>query len=151
MRRVLPSAIAGVIMLSVAAPVWAALKIGDQAPPLTVTDWVKGKPFDLATDGRGRVEGKKPSHIFRFQRPDRGKGEDARRLLVEIERRFSGLPFAERWTAPLVRRTAPVLRQLVRSGGITEYPILSEVGRGIVSQAEHTVLVLDSGNEITTL
>ncbi len=107
------------------------------------------EPF--ATDGRGRVEGKKPSHIFRFQRPGRGKGEDARRLLVEIERRFSGLPFAERWTAPLARRTAPVLRQLVRSGGITEYPILSEVGHGMVSQAEHTVLVLESGNEITTL
>ncbi|NIP34639.1 MAG: hypothetical protein GWN18_06820, partial [Thermoplasmata archaeon] len=29
--------------------------------------------------------------------------------------------------------------------------ILAEDGNGIVSQAEHTVLVLESGNEITTL
>ena len=106
------------------------------------------EPF--ATDGLGRVDGKRPSHIFRFQRGGRGRG-DAARLLGEIDRRFSGMPFAERWCAPFSKRTQPHLRQLVRAGGITEYPILSEVGNGIVSQAEHTVLVLDSGNEITTL
>ena len=55
MRRVLPIAVAGVIMLSVAAPGWAALKIGDPAPPFAVTDWVKGKPFDIANDGKGKV------------------------------------------------------------------------------------------------
>jgi methionyl aminopeptidase len=107
------------------------------------------EPF--ATDGRGRVDGKRPSHIFRFHRSGRGKGEDAKRLLSEIEGRFHGLPFAERWCAPLTRRPTPMLRQLTRAGGVTEYPILSEVGNGIVSQAEHTVLVLDGGNEITTL
>jgi methionyl aminopeptidase len=107
------------------------------------------EPF--ATDGRGRVTGKKPSHIFRFQRGGRGKGDDARRLLNDIDDRFHGLPFAERWCTPLTRRAAPALRQLVRAGGVTEYPILAEVGNGIVSQAEHTLLVLDGGNEITTL
>jgi len=106
------------------------------------------EPF--ATDGLGRVGGKRPSHIFRFARSGRGKG-DAARLLEEIDRRFSGLPFAERWCAPLTKRAQPYLRQLVRSGGVTEYPILSEEGSGIVSQAEHTVLVLESGNEVTTL
>ena len=34
---------------------------------------------------------------------------------------------------------------------MTEYAILAEEGTGMVSQAEHTVLVLDGGNEITTL
>jgi methionyl aminopeptidase len=106
------------------------------------------EPF--ATDGMGRVGGKRPSHIFRFQRAGRGKG-DAARLLEEIDIRFSGLPFAERWCAPLTKRSQPYLRQLVRAGGVTEYAILSEEGNGIVSQAEHTVLVLDSGNEITTI
>lgn len=106
------------------------------------------EPF--ATDGLGRVGGKQPSHIFRFARSGRGKGEAAR-LLDDIEGRFHGLPFAERWCAPLTKRPQPYLRQLVRSGGVTEYSILSEEGNGIVSQAEHTVLVLDSGNEITTL
>jgi methionyl aminopeptidase len=106
------------------------------------------EPF--ATDGLGRVGGKRPSHIFRFARGGRGKG-DAARLLDEIDTRFSGLPFAERWCAPLTKRSQPNLRQLVRAGGVTEYAILAEEGNGIVSQAEHTVLVLDGGNEITTL
>ena len=106
------------------------------------------EPF--ATDGLGRVDGKRPSHIFRFQRGGRGRG-DAAMLLDEIDRRFSGMPFAERWCAPFSKRTQAHLRQLVRAGGITEYPILAEVGNGMVSQAEHTVLVLESGNEITTL
>lgn len=106
------------------------------------------EPF--ATDGLGRVDGKRPSHIFRFQRGGRGRG-DAAKLLQEIDRRFSGMPFAERWCAPFSKRTQPYLRQLLRAGGITEYPILAEVGNGMVSQAEHTVLVLESGNEITTL
>ena len=107
------------------------------------------EPF--ATDGRGRVDGKRPSHIYRFSRANRGKGEEARKLLSEIDERFKGLPFAERWCAPIARKAQPLLRQLVRAGGVTEYPILSEVGTGMVSQAEHTVLVLESGNEITTL
>ncbi len=106
------------------------------------------EPF--ATDGLGRVSGKRPSHIFRFQRAGRGRGEAAR-LLKEIDHRFKGLPFAERWCAPMTKRTQPYLRQLVRAGGVTEYPILTEEGNGMVSQAEHTVLVLDGGNEITTL
>ena len=106
------------------------------------------EPF--ATDGLGRVDGKRPSHIFRFHRGGRGRG-DAAKLLEEIDRRFSGMPFAERWCAPFSKRTQPYLRQLLRAGGITEYPILAEVGNGMVSQAEHTVLVLESGNEITTL
>ena len=76
---------------------------------------------------------------------------EAARLLDQIDRRFSGLPFAERWCAPLTKRSQPYLKQLVRAGGVTEYAILAEDGNGIVSQAEHTVLVLDSGNEITTL
>lgn len=106
------------------------------------------EPF--ATDGRGRVNSRGVSHIFRFQRAGRGKG-DAARLLAEIDERYSGLPFAERWCAPLTKRSQPYLRQLVRAGGVTEYAILAEAGNGMVSQAEHTVLVLDSGNEITTL
>ncbi len=106
------------------------------------------EPF--ATDGLGRVGGKRPSHIFRFQRGGRGRGEAAR-LLDDIMSRFSGLPFAERWCAPLTKRAQPYLRQLVRAGGVTEYDILTEEGNGIVSQAEHTLLVLEGGNQITTL
>jgi len=106
------------------------------------------EPF--ATDGIGRVDGRGPSHIFRFHRSGRGKGEAAK-LLADIEGRFRTLPFAERWCAPITKRSQPYLRQLVRAGGVTEYPILAEVGRGMVSQAEHTVLVLESGNLVTTL
>jgi methionyl aminopeptidase len=107
------------------------------------------EPF--ATDGSGRVDGKRPSHIFRVQRPGRGRGGDAGALLEQAEERFRGLPFAERWCAPLGRKHQSSLKQLVRSGTLYEYPILTEVGHGIVSQAEHTILVLDSGNVVTTV
>jgi len=107
------------------------------------------EPF--ATDGRGRVDGKRPSHIYRVQRPGHAKGGDAGELLAEAERRFTSLPFAERWCAPIMRRPLPALRQLVRSGAVFEYPILGEIGNGIVSQAESTMLVLDSGNIVTTV
>ncbi|GJM25980.1 MAG: hypothetical protein DHS20C16_23950 [Phycisphaerae bacterium] len=33
----------------------AQLKVGDVAPPVTVTDWVKGKPMDVLKDNKGKV------------------------------------------------------------------------------------------------
>jgi thiol-disulfide isomerase/thioredoxin len=41
-------------MLS-AKPAFGLLKVGDPAPPLKVTDWVKGKPFDIVKDGKDKV------------------------------------------------------------------------------------------------
>ncbi len=39
----------------IATAAQAQLKVGDVAPPVTVTDWVKGKPMDILKDGKGKV------------------------------------------------------------------------------------------------
>ncbi len=41
--------------LAAARPACALLQVGDKAPPLKVTDWVQGKPFDIQKDGKGKV------------------------------------------------------------------------------------------------
>ena len=46
-----------VIMLlaAVCPPVLDSLGVGDQAPPLVITDWVKGDPVDLRREAGGRI------------------------------------------------------------------------------------------------
>ena len=45
-----------VLALGLAATsVQAQLKVGDVAPPVTVTDWIKGKPMDVLKDNKGKV------------------------------------------------------------------------------------------------
>lgn len=39
----------------IATTAQAQLKVGDVAPPVTVTDWVKGKPMDVLKDNKGKV------------------------------------------------------------------------------------------------
>jgi methionyl aminopeptidase len=40
--------------------------------------------------------------------------------------------------------------QLEKAGLVTSYPVLKEVGGGMVSQKEHTLLVTEDGCEVTT-
>jgi methionyl aminopeptidase len=39
---------------------------------------------------------------------------------------------------------------LLRSGAVHTYPVLWEVEGSLVSQAEHTVVILEEGCEVTT-
>ncbi len=43
------------LTLGLTSAAQAQLKVGDQAPPVTVTDWVKGKPMDILKDNKGKV------------------------------------------------------------------------------------------------
>lgn len=45
----------GLVLGLAATSTSAALKVGDMAPPVTVTDWIKGKPIDIIKDSRGKV------------------------------------------------------------------------------------------------
>ncbi len=55
MKRRASIVVAVVAALSAGGQSALALKVGDQAPPLTVTHWVKGKPFDISKEGKGKV------------------------------------------------------------------------------------------------
>ncbi len=42
------------------------------------------------------------------------------------------------------------LQKLMRAGIVSYYPVLDELGKGIVSQSEHTLLITNNGNEVLT-
>jgi methionyl aminopeptidase len=106
------------------------------------------EPF--ATNGMGRVDGKKNSSIYRYVRHRFARTSEARSLLRDIEANFPSLPFSERWCVRYEKNAIPALETLVRSGAVSFYPTLREVDDGIVTQAEHTVLITAGGAVITT-
>jgi len=106
------------------------------------------EPF--ATNGMGRVDGKKNSSIYRLVRHRFARTSEARGLLRDIEAHFPSLPFSERWCVRYCPEAISALEALVRCGAVSFYPTLREVDDGIVTQAEHTVVVTAGGCVVTT-
>ncbi|MDP7080842.1 MAG: type II methionyl aminopeptidase [Candidatus Undinarchaeales archaeon] len=101
------------------------------------------EPF--ATNGEGRVGDSSLSDIYRIVGPGKVRMRTARQILDTVLKEYRTLPFARRM---LVKRfglaqTTIALKQLVVSRALHNYSILKEHGNGIVTQAEHTVVVLD--------
>jgi methionyl aminopeptidase len=101
------------------------------------------EPF--ATLGVGYVIETKESEIFRLLEKKPVRFPLARRILDWVSEERKELPFARRWLAERfwTRGLEVALVELVRSKAIKNYPILREKGLGLVSQAEHTVLLLE--------
>lgn len=106
------------------------------------------EPF--ATDGGGQVKNGKPGNIFRVLRERPLKDKKALEFFNEIRTKFNKLPFCERWCTAMDNNAPAYLKTLLRHGLISSYPILYEYKNGIVTQAEHTVLVKNSKIEILT-
>lgn len=97
------------------------------------------EPF--ATNGAGKIKESEPTLIFCI--PEKGpvRNQDARKI-ISFAQQFQGLPFAERWI-PIesIIKVRLALRELRMKNIVYEYPVLKEVNSGLVSQAEHTVIV----------
>ena len=106
------------------------------------------EPF--ATNGAGEVRNAKPGNIYMLQRDRDIKDAGANRFFGMIKEEFGSLAFCERWCAALDPKASTYLRTLVRYGAIYAYPILTEVKGGMVSQAEHTILINGSRAQVTT-
>lgn len=106
------------------------------------------EPF--ATNGGGQVRNGKPGNIFRVLRERPLKDKKALEFFNEIRSRFNKLPFCERWCTAMDNNAQTYLKNLLRHGLISSYPILYEFKKGIVTQAEHTVLIKNSKTEILT-
>jgi len=115
---------------------------------IDVGDIVAIEPF--ATEGFGQVVDGSERYIFKFLRVRPLRLPIARKLLKLIEDKYPYLPFSERWILKENVKYRSALRNLVSSGCIYAYPVLIEKKRGIVSQAEHTVLLTENGVEIIT-
>ncbi len=106
------------------------------------------EPF--ATDGKGKVSNGKGGNIYRVLRERSIKDKKALDFFSIVREEFGTLPFCERWCVELDKKAVKHLRTLVRHGLISSYPVLREVNRGLVSQAEHTLVLNNSKMEITT-
>jgi methionyl aminopeptidase len=113
---------------------------------LKVGDVIAIEPF--ATNGSGRISEAPINEIYGFSALRPVRLAAARTLLKEISESYKTLPFARRWLKG--ERAEYALMQLLRSGSVHRYPVLWEVEGALVSQAEHTVVVLENGCEVIT-
>ncbi len=99
------------------------------------------EPF--ATDGAGYIKDSENVFIFSLLEKRPVRNVDARKIIGFAEAR-NGLPFAERWI-PIdsLFRIRIALRELRERGVLHDFNVLKEVDSGIVSQAEHTLIVRD--------
>lgn len=111
-------------------------------------DVIAIEPF--ATNGAGKVDGRKSGNIYRVIRVRDLRPDSTYRFLKSIHETFDRLPFAERWCYRLDRKAPAHLARLLRSGLVYTYPALVDVGGGIVAQAEHSMIVTADGAEVLT-
>jgi len=103
------------------------------------------EPF--ATNGFGKVIDAKESEIFRLtgeERPIRQMA--ARKIMGYAAENYQFLPFCRRWIAKNVGGFGIEIgmMELIRNGMLHQYPVLKEEKDGLVSQHEHTVIVMDT-------
>ena len=109
------------------------------------------EPF--ATMGSGYVVDTKLETIFSILREDKVRGGIEKNIIEYVDKNHNGLPFAERWLKSLgdVKEIRKAIKFLVKRGILRSYPVLTDSDNALVSQAEHTVLVLEGETIITTL
>ncbi|HZD42901.1 MAG TPA: type II methionyl aminopeptidase, partial [Methanomicrobiales archaeon] len=103
------------------------------------------EPF--ATTGSGMVSEGRRTEIYQQVAVKPVRLPAARRLLDQVRDR-KGLPFARRWMES--DKLDLALSTLVRGGVLHGYPVLHDVAGSLVSQHEHTMVVLDGECIVTT-
>ena len=99
------------------------------------------EPF--STTGSGFVHESGLPSVFMLEHKKPVRSPITREVLAEIAG-YEGLPFCSRWLVKKFGAKANfALREMMQYGIIRSYPPLVEANRGIVSQAEHSVLVDD--------
>jgi len=110
------------------------------------------EPF--ATTGRGMITEGDTCEIYSFNGEAGVRSQGARQVLAEISNKYPSEPFAARWLSNIIPSKFGLyaaIQELVRSGAIEPYPTLIEVSKGLVSQAEVSVLVEKEGCKILTM
>jgi len=105
------------------------------------------EPF--STNGRGKVSGTGRGSIFRIVR-ERRAPEEVAGTFEKIRASFGPFPFAGRWCDSLDPNAPQHLSKMIRLGMIMSYPVLTEVAKGVVAQAEHSVIVTKDSCRILT-
>lgn len=104
------------------------------------------EPF--ASDGAGKI--KEAGNATIFSQIGSKPVRTGRDILQQIEY-YEGLPFTKRWLKFPEIKVRLALKQFEQLGIIKSYPTLIDINKGLVSQAEHTVLVTKDGCEVLTV
>jgi len=116
---------------------------------LTAGQIIAIEPF--ATDGAGMIYESDRATIFAMVQKKPVRNMFTRQVMAEVDK-YKGLPFTTRW---LLKKFPAIkvnfaLKEMLNLGIIKDYPPLPEKNKGIVSQAEHTIIITDDGCEILT-
>ena len=104
------------------------------------------EPF--ATTGSGVVHESGLPTVFMLENKRPVRSPITREILKEIET-YEALPFAKRWlTRKFGAKANFALRELTQLGILHDFPPLVEINKGIVTQAEHSILIDDNGEVI---
>ncbi len=108
------------------------------------------EPF--TTNGSGSVRDGKPSGIYHLESANPVRDSFAREVLEYIAENYQTLPFCSRWLVKKFGTRALIaLKRLEEANCLHSYPQLIEKSKGIVAQAEHTILLTEKEKIITTL
>lgn len=109
------------------------------------------EPFAVPRSAAGQVVDGPPSNIYLMQKKRNVKGR-AKTMMKFIQGEYRTLPFASRWVLRKFKGADGVaaFKDLLKSKVLTSYPQLLERTRGMVAQAEHSVIVTEDGCEVTT-
>lgn len=114
---------------------------GDETE-LEEDDLIAIEPF--ATNGAGIIYESSPATIFALINRRPVRLPIVRSVLQEIEK-FNELPFTTRWlTRKFSAKAKLAIVQLARQEIIREYPPLVDKNHGLVSQAEHSLIVKET-------
>jgi len=107
------------------------------------------EPF--ATTGRGMIKETGNPSIFDITQDKPIRNPTARQILRDLDS-LNGLPFTTRWLTKKYPafKVAFALREMQNNNIIHSYPPLVEVEKGLVSQAEHSLLITEDGCEVLT-
>jgi methionyl aminopeptidase len=104
------------------------------------------EPF--ASTGAGIVQDSGVGSVYMLINKKPVRSPITREVLKEIGS-YEGLPFAKRWlTKKFGAKANFAIRELLQNEIIKEYKPLADAAKGMVSQAEHTVLIDENGNAI---
>ncbi len=99
------------------------------------------EPF--ASTGTGMIHNGPPGNIYILSGTKNVPGEP-------IFDHFGTLPFAERWLGGIVNPTGDYLKKMMKERKVSVFPVLKEHRGSMISQAEHTIMILGDRVKVLT-
>jgi len=104
------------------------------------------EPF--ASAGAGIVRDSGIATVFELKNKKPVRNPITRQVLKEIES-YDNLPFTTRWlTRKFGNKAKYALREMEQLGMLHAHPPLADKDKGMISQAEHSILIDDDGNVV---